>query len=111
MGSNGELPAWLSQEKQLDGANRPIRMRLAHLDKDLNGILLPQKIVGAEAICDGIDYEIWCVATDARLPLKEFIGLPTSIDLVTDRGELRSICGIVTEACAGDSDGGVACYK
>jgi type VI secretion system secreted protein VgrG len=111
MGSIGDLPSWLKHERSLDGANRPMRMRVAHLDKKMDGILLPQKIVGGEAICGGVDYEVWCVATDARLPLKQFIGLPIAIDLVTDQGELRSICGIVTEAAAGDSDGGVACYK
>lgn len=111
MGNLNDLAGWLTAEKGLDGANRPMRLRLAHLDRDVNGILLIQKIVGGEAICGGIDYELSCVATEAGLPLQEFIGLPAAVDLVTDRGELRSICGIVTEASAGDSDGGVACYK
>ncbi|MBJ7312822.1 type VI secretion system tip protein VgrG [Rugamonas sp. CCM 8940] len=77
----------------------------------LDDVLLPQRLIGTAEICAGLRYEVWCVATDARIELKQMIGLPLALDFVTDRGELSSVCGIVTEVCAGDSDGGVATYK
>jgi uncharacterized protein involved in type VI secretion and phage assembly len=71
-------------------------------------VLLPQRISGSEAICGGLEYRILCVATEAQLPLKQFIAVPAELQIVTDRGQLRTVCGIVAEACAGQSDGGLA---
>jgi len=45
------------------------------------------------------------------LPLNAFIGLPLSVQMVTDRGALHSICAIVTDARAGQSDGSLATYQ
>lgn len=98
-------------EQQLSAANRPLRMRLAHPDGLFDGALLPQRISGAEAICDGFRYEVLCVSARVGLPFEEWIALPVQLQIVTDRGELRSICGIVTEASAGESDGGLATYQ
>jgi type VI secretion system secreted protein VgrG len=92
-------------------ANRQLRLRRpeghsgAVLDK-----LLPQHIVGSEAVCGGIEYRITCLAGTSTLPLKELIALPIGIQILTDRGQLRSVCGIVTEARAGGSDGGLTVY-
>lgn len=72
-------------------------------------VLLPERIIGSEAICGGIEYRIACVAGSPSLPLKELI-LPLEIQFVTDCGQLRRVCGIVTEARAGDSDGGLTAY-
>ena len=74
-------------------------------------MLLPQRVVGSEAVCGGIDYRIACLASSPHLPLKELIALPAELQFVTDRGQLRSVCGIVTEARAGDADGGLAAYE
>jgi type VI secretion system secreted protein VgrG len=105
-----ELLQVLRREKSLSTANRPLRLRLHHPDGILDDVLLAQRIVGDESICGGIHYRIACLASTPRLALKELIALPAQIDLVTDRGTLRSICGIVTEARAGDCDGGLATY-
>jgi type VI secretion system secreted protein VgrG len=43
--------------------------------------------------------------------LKEFIALPAELQFVTDRGDTHSICGIVAQAAAGQSDGGLATYE
>lgn len=92
-------------------ANRQLRLRSAAGGLgDLTDVLLPQRIVGSEAICGGIEYRIACVAGTSALPLKELIALPVEIQFVTDRGQLRSVCGIVTEARVGDSDGGLTAY-
>ncbi|UGQ48198.1 type VI secretion system Vgr family protein [Massilia endophytica] len=105
------LLTFLSQQRGLITDNRPLRLRLDHSTGVMHDVLLPQRIYGTESICGGIDYRVLCVSLDARLPLKELIALPAAIDIVTDTGDLRTICGIVTEARAGDSDGGLATYQ
>lgn len=105
------LLSFLQQEKDLVTDNRPLRLRLAHPTQMLEDVLLPQVVQGTESICGSVEYRIMCVSLDAFIPLKELIALPVAIDIVTDRGDLRSICGIVTEARAGDSDGGLASYQ
>jgi type VI secretion system secreted protein VgrG len=101
----------LQREKSLSTANRPLRLRLHHRDGMFDDVLLPQRIQGTEAICGGIHYRVACLASTPMLPLKELIALPAEIQIVTDRGQLRSICAIVTEARAGDCDGGLATYQ
>jgi type VI secretion system secreted protein VgrG len=109
--SASEFLRVLQHESALSTAHRPLRLRLAHSDQLSDDVLLPQRIVGTEAICGGIEYRVACIASSPRLPLKELIALPAEIQIVTDRGQLRSVCGIVTEARAGDSDGGLASYQ
>ncbi|MDB5792909.1 MAG: type secretion protein [Massilia sp.] len=123
MDSASEFLRVLQHERSLSTAHRVLRLRLAHaeglLDGHLDGhfnahfndILLPQRITGRESVCGGIEYRVACVASDPTLPLKELIALPAEVQVVLDRGGLRSICGIVTEARSGDSDGGLATYQ
>ena len=97
--------------KILTASNRPLRLQIGFPDGVAGDVLLPQRIDGVEAICDGIEMRIYCLALDAQLPLKTLIGLPVEVQIVTDQGQLRSICGIVAEARAGESDGGLASYQ
>lgn len=92
-------------------ANHPIRLRLWHQGSVLDHLLLVKHVNGQETLCDGIEYRLHCVSTQAALPLKTFIALPAELQFVTDRGGLRSICGIVAQAAAGQSDGGLATYQ
>jgi type VI secretion system secreted protein VgrG len=109
--STTEFLRVLQHEQSLSTAHRQLRLRLAHSDQLSDDVLLPQRVAGAESICGGVDYLVACVASSPDLPLKELIALPAEIQLVTDRGQLRSICGIVTEARAGDCDGALATYQ
>ena len=111
MESASEFLRILQHETSLSTARRPLRLRLAHGGRLAGDILLPQRVVGSEAVCGGIEYRIACLASSPHLPLKEFIALPAEIQFVTDRGQVRSVCGLVTEARAGDSDGGLAAYE
>lgn len=111
MESASEFLRVLEHEKSLSTAHRQLRLRLAHSEQLSDDVLLPQRIVGTESICGGIDYRVACVASSPTLPLKELIALPAELQIVTDRGQLRSVCGIVTEARAGDFDGGLATYQ
>ena len=111
MDSDDDFAQWLALEKTLITANRPLRLRLAYAQGINDDVLLPQRINGTETLCGGLEYRILCVATDAQLPLKQFIGVPAELQIVTDRGALRSVCGIIAEASAGQSDGGLATYQ
>lgn len=95
----------------LRGTNRPIRLRLATergIDDDL---LLVKHVTGIEAICGGIEYRLLCVAAKVGLPLKQFNAMAAELQFVTDKGGLRSVCGIVAQAAEGESDGGLATYR
>jgi type VI secretion system secreted protein VgrG len=94
----------------LSTRHRPIRLRL---DRGGDAVtrLLAHKVTGHEAICGGFEFRILCVADSARLALKDFIGISAELQIVTDRGELRRFCGIVTNVLSGQSDGGLATYQ
>lgn len=91
--------------------NRPIRLILERTGGNADGQLLAQKVVAREAICGGTEIRVQCVAESATLALKGFIGAPAELQIVTDRGHLRRLCGIVTSALSGQSDGGLASYQ
>lgn len=95
----------------LSQTNRPVRLRLAHGNAVFDDVLAVKHVSGEETLCGGIEYRLLCVSTHAGLPLKEFIALPVVLQFVTDRGRLRSVCGIVAQASAGQSDGGLATYQ
>ncbi|MGJ9416238.1 type VI secretion system Vgr family protein [Massilia sp. CMS3.1] len=101
----------LRHEQSLSTAHRALRLRLGHAEGLEGDVLLPQQVTGTESICGGIEYRVACVSSNPALPLKAFIALPADIQIVTDRGALRSVCGIITEARSGDSDGGLTTYQ
>jgi len=98
-------------QQYLSASNRPIRLRLGFAEGVSDDVLLPQGVDGVEAVCDGIELRIYCLALDARIALKTLIGVPAEVQIVTDQGQLRSICGVVAEASQGESDGGLASYQ
>jgi type VI secretion system secreted protein VgrG len=105
-----EFQSFLPSMRQLSTANRPLRLQLGFSGGNRDDVLLPQRVHGVESVCGGLEYVVLCLALDAVLPLKTFIGVPAGIEFVTDRGEVRSVCGIVAEVRAGNSDGGLASY-
>lgn len=110
MDSASELQRLLQHEHFLSTALRPLRLRLAHAAGLADDVLLPQRVQGSEVVCGGIEYRVSCLAATPALPLKEFIALPAGLHFVTDGG-LRAVCGLVTEARVGDSDGGLTVYE
>jgi type VI secretion system secreted protein VgrG len=97
--------------QQLDTRNRALRLRISFPDGISDRVLLPQRVTGAESMCGGIKYTILCVAASIGLPLKGFVGLAAELQFVTDTGELHGVCGMITEAASGQSDGGLATYQ
>jgi type VI secretion system secreted protein VgrG len=93
------------------GTKRPIRLRMLQGQQVLDDVWLVKRVTGSEALCGGLEYRISCLSTRADLPLKEFIALPVELQFVTDRGGVRSVSGIVAQAAAGESDGGLATYE
>jgi type VI secretion system secreted protein VgrG len=91
--------------------NRPLRLVLDLASGKTDGLLLPQKAIACEAICGSSEIRVQCVAESATLALKGFIGAPAELQIVTDRRQLRRLCGIVTNALSGQSDGGLASYQ
>lgn len=92
-------------------SDRPIRLRLSQGHEIYDDVLMVQHVSGTEALCGGLQYRLLCVSTRADLPLKQFIASPVELQFVTDRGDLRAVCGIVAQAAAGQSDGGLATYQ
>jgi type VI secretion system secreted protein VgrG len=108
---DNELSNFIRTEKRLNTRNRPIRLRLFHQTEQTDDILLPQFVSGTESICGGFEYKINCVATTYSLPLKSFIGLPASLEFVNDRGQIRKVNGLITQASSGECDGAIASYQ
>jgi len=111
MEQDNDLVNLLLSGQALSTANRALRLRLAFPDGISDNILLPQRVNGVDAICDGFEYRILCVSGEVNFPLKNFISLAAELQIVTDQGELHSICGFVTGASSGESDGGLATYQ
>ncbi|MFJ1471754.1 contractile injection system protein, VgrG/Pvc8 family [Massilia orientalis] len=93
------------------GTKRPIRLRLSYGKRALDNVLMIKRVTGSETMCGGLEYRVLCVSKSADFTLKEFIALPAEIQFVTDCGGLHAVCGIVAQAAAGQSDGGLATYE
>jgi len=111
MQDTSELDNFMREKKWLNASHRPIRLKLFHQQTYTDDILLPQLVAGTESVCGGLEYQVNCVATSFTLPSKEFIGLPATLEFVTDRRQLRRVNGLVLQASAGDSDGAIASYQ
>lgn len=111
MRNDHELVNFMLTEKKLITTHRPIRLTLVYQKKQVSDVLLPQFVRGIESICSGFEYQVNCVATSNSLPLKEFIGVPAALEFVNDQGQLRRVCGLVTQASSGECDGAIASYQ
>lgn len=93
-----------------DQSHRLMTLGFAHGRGIENNTLLPHELSGDEAFCEGFTYTLACLSTDAFLELKQFIGVPAQISVLTDGGDHRALCGIVTRAEYAGSDGGFTRY-
>lgn len=103
--SFGALP---SQRK------RAIRLKFGEQPKhaeQLEDLLLPQRVDIRESLFGGIDGCVSCLSASAGIPLTAVIGLPVSVQLLTDQGALHAINGIVVDAREGECDGSFAAYQ
>ncbi|WP_044531273.1 type VI secretion system Vgr family protein, partial [Herbaspirillum sp. B65] len=95
----------------LNQSNRAIRLNWGKAQSTLDEVLVVQRIDIKEGLYTGIEGHLTCLSTRSDLPLKAFLGLPVAVRLVTDRGALHDICGLITDARAGQSDGSLATYQ
>ncbi|MCH2000536.1 type VI secretion system Vgr family protein [Acinetobacter seifertii] len=77
----------------------------------LNDQVFLQRVDGVHALNDGLKTELLCLSTNATIQLKSFIGVQAAVDIVTERGELTRVTGIITHAQQGQSDGSLTLYK
>ncbi len=86
--------------------HRVLRMRLFNRHgQQVHHDVIPQRLEGGEALFDGIDYTLVCLAPSMNLPLKDFHGAPVEVSIQTDEGAPRLVCGLVTRVAQGQSDG------
>ncbi|WP_338642184.1 type VI secretion system Vgr family protein [Burkholderia pyrrocinia] len=95
----------------LDQNNRAIRFHWGRHQDALGHVLVPQNVDLTEGLCTGIEGHLTCLSSRPDLPLSAFLGLPLSVQLVTDRGEPYPINGIITDVRAGQSDGSLTCVQ
>lgn len=95
----------------LTESHRSLRLYWGRSHAQLADVLLLHRIDVSEHLCGGVLGHLTCLSLQAGLPLKEMIGLPLAVQIVTAEGQLRSIAGIVSQAQAGPCDGGLAVYQ
>ena len=93
----------------LTAQKRAIHVQLSN--GTLNDQVFLQRIEGTHELNKGIHLQLICLSTSANIPLKQFIGAQTAIDIVNDKSELNRISGIVTKADIGASDGSLTIYR
>lgn len=91
--------------------NRAVRLKWGEQQQQLEDLLLAQRVDIQESLCGGVEGTISCVSTSVGVPLTTLIGLPVSVQLVTDQGRLHAINGIVVDARNGESDGSLSTYQ
>ena len=98
----------------LENLGLGLQKRAIHVqfsNQALNSNVFLQCIQGQHTINQGLKAELLCLASDAHIPLKQFIGCQVAVDQVTDFGELYRTTGVVTGASQGQSDGALTVYK
>ncbi|QBQ99105.1 type VI secretion system Vgr family protein [Paraburkholderia pallida] len=90
---------------------RPFRLYWRASQADFSGLLFLQRLDIREDLCGGVEGRLSCLSTANGIALQNFLGQPVTIQLVTDKGTLQSICAIVTDAHEGESDGSLSTYQ
>ncbi len=75
------------------------------------GQLLPQSVVGEEALSSPYRYRLRCLSPDAAIELKYLLGLPTAFGIVDAGGGTVRRCGVISEVKRLAADGGFAAYE
>lgn len=95
----------------LDQSQRAIRLHWGSRNDQLAHLLTLQRLDIHEGLCTGIEGHLTCLSPDSELPLHSLLGLPLSVQVVTDTGSLHLINALVTKVQAGQSDGSLASYQ
>lgn len=106
-GTLAKILHWL-QDTGLSQDSRPIRLRIQRGQTAISGALLAHSLRIDEEVCasTSVHMRVLGLCTRADLSPAALLGMPVSIQMVTDQGKLREVNGIVTKAVPGQSDGG-----
>ncbi|KVH08849.1 type IV secretion protein Rhs [Burkholderia anthina] len=95
----------------VDRNKRPVALHFGQAQRAVGHLLALHHADIREGLMSGIEGQLTCVSTYDHLPPALFLGLPVSVRLTTDRGDIRAINAIVHEVRAGQSDGELTVYQ
>ncbi|WP_423383593.1 type VI secretion system Vgr family protein [Burkholderia sp. LMG 32019] len=95
----------------VDWNRRPVALNFGRLQRTLGRLLALQHANVHEGLMTGIHGHLTCVSTRHDLSPRLFIGVPVSVRLVTDRGQLHVINAIIQNVQVGQSDGELCVYQ
>ncbi|KAF1036782.1 MAG: Actin cross-linking toxin VgrG1 [Burkholderia lata] len=95
----------------VDWNKRPVALNFGRLQGTLGRLLALQHANVHEGLMTGIHGHLTCVSPRHDLSPTLFIGVPVSVRLVTDRGQLHTINAIIQNVQIGQSDGELCVYQ
>lgn len=95
----------------VDLNKRPVSLHFGQAQRAVGHLLALHHADIREGLMSGIEGQLTCVSTYDHLPPALFLGLPVSVRLTTDRGNIQAINAIVREVRAGQSDGELTVYQ
>ncbi|AOJ04854.1 type IV secretion protein Rhs [Burkholderia mayonis] len=95
----------------VDWNNRPVALHFGAAQAAIGHLLALQHASVQEGLMSGIRGRLTCVSTRHNLPPGVFLGIPVSIRLVTDRGQLHMVNAIIRDVQIGQSDGELCVYQ
>ncbi|VWC46042.1 type VI secretion system Vgr family protein [Burkholderia lata] len=95
----------------VDWNRRPVALNFGKAQSALGHLLALQHAHVHEGLMTGIHGHLTCVSPRHNLPPQLFLGVPVSIRLVTDRGQLHFVNAIVQDVQIGQSDGELCVYQ
>ena len=95
----------------IDLNKRPVSLHFGQAQRAVGHLLALHHADIREGLMSGIEGQLTCVSTYDHLPPALFLGLPVSVRLTTDRGNIQAINAIVREVRAGQSDGELTVYQ
>ncbi|AQQ35839.1 type VI secretion system Vgr family protein [Burkholderia cenocepacia] len=95
----------------VDQNKRPVSLHFGQAQRAVGHLLALHHADIREGLMSGIEGQLTCVSTYDHLPPALFLGLPVSVRLTTDRGDIQAINAMVREVRAGQSDGELTVYQ
>uniref|UniRef100_UPI0010F7215E type VI secretion system Vgr family protein n=1 Tax=Chitinivorax sp. B TaxID=2502235 RepID=UPI0010F7215E len=98
-------------QNPFDQHARLLQLSLAGPATKLNGSFVVARFDGWEAISEGCEFEIQLLSESAHWELKQLIGAPATLEVLTDNRQSRRVSGQVVRAEQLGSNGGMSLYS
>uniref|UniRef100_UPI002B05540E contractile injection system protein, VgrG/Pvc8 family n=1 Tax=Burkholderia alba TaxID=2683677 RepID=UPI002B05540E len=95
----------------VDWNNRPVALNFGKAQRAVGHLLALQHARIHEGLMTGIDGHLTCVSARHDLAPQLLLGLPVSVRLVTDRGQVHTVNAIIKDVQIGSSDGELTVYQ